>query len=109
MKKKTLGLILVLAMILTCIPVNAKTYNYDYPGFVHCQWNTYPVLRCGDDGDFVKGAQSYLSYIGYRCTADGIFGSETKSAVISFQADNGLTTDGIIGPLTWQCLNYYSK
>ena len=32
---------------------------------------------------------------------DGIFGANTKNAVITFQRENGLDPDGIIGPLTW--------
>jgi peptidoglycan hydrolase-like protein with peptidoglycan-binding domain len=33
---------------------------------------------------------------------DGDFGPE--AAVKQFQTDNGLTTDGIVGPTTWQAL-----
>ena len=32
--------------------------------------------------------------------ADGIFGLQTKSAVLNFQQQNGLVQDGIVGPLT---------
>ncbi|WP_404820384.1 peptidoglycan-binding protein [Lacrimispora sp. HJ-01] len=35
---------------------------------------------------------------GYDCgTPDGIMGKKTKSALMKFQEDNGLTVDGIIG------------
>lgn len=33
---------------------------------------------------------------------DGIYGSETRSRIVSIQAANGLTQDGIVGPDTWQ-------
>ncbi len=48
----------------------------------------------------VKLAQQKLGI-----TADGIFGPQTKSAVMAFQQANGLKVDGIIGPLTLAALN----
>jgi peptidoglycan hydrolase-like protein with peptidoglycan-binding domain len=35
---------------------------------------------------------------------DGDFGSETDSAVRSFQSDKGLEVDGIVGQDTWAAL-----
>ena len=47
--------------------------------------------------------QSLLSRIGYDPgPIDGIFGQQTRQAVIDFQVDNGLTPDGIVGPATWR-------
>jgi len=37
-------------------------------------------------------------------TADGIFGPQTKSAVMAFQQKNGLVVDGIVGPKTQAAL-----
>ena len=37
--------------------------------------------------------------------ADGTFGSQTKAAVIAFQADHGLTPDGVVGPDTRAALD----
>ena len=36
--------------------------------------------------------------------ASGIFDSRTKTAVLAFQAENGLATDGIAGPQTFRAL-----
>jgi hypothetical protein len=36
--------------------------------------------------------------------ADGVFDEFTRAAVIGFQAANGLSQDGIVGPLTWEKL-----
>ena len=44
--------------------------------------------------------QRNLNKLGYSLNADGIFGEDTKKAVISFQGKNGLSADGIVGPNT---------
>jgi g-D-glutamyl-meso-diaminopimelate peptidase len=60
------------------------------------------ILRLGSTGPNVKLIQSLLRRIGYNITAvDGVFGSNTQQAVISFQRNNGLVPDGIVGPATW--------
>ena len=65
------------------------------------------VLRKGDRGEEVKQMQEALLRAGYdlgKYGADGIFGSETLSAVRAYQHDHGLTPDGIAGPLTLAAL-----
>lgn len=67
------------------------------------QSSGYPTLRKGSRGGYVKELQTMLNYasFGARLTVDGIFGSLTEIAVISFQKIRGLHADGIVGPLTW--------
>lgn len=43
----------------------------------------------------------------YTGKIDGIFGPNLKNAVIRFQTQNNLNTDGIIGPRTWLALRPY--
>lgn len=53
----------------------------------------------------VKSLQKYLNVLGYNCgVADGIFGTKSHNAVISFQKKYGLTADGIVGKATWKKL-----
>jgi peptidoglycan hydrolase-like protein with peptidoglycan-binding domain len=64
----------------------------------------YPgsIIRSGVIGQIVITVQDRLKALGFNCGAtDGIFGSLTRSAVIRYQAANGLVPDGIVGPLTW--------
>ena len=66
-----------------------------------------PTLRRGDRGEYVTLAQTELIQKGYDCGswgADGKFGEATENAVKRFQRDCGLTTDGVIGPETWEAL-----
>ncbi len=60
-----------------------------------------PVLYEGDSGSVVVELQQILNTKGFRLIVDGYFGPATKSAVVKFQRQNGLTADGIVGPLTW--------
>ncbi len=55
----------------------------------------------GSDYANVAAVQTRLKTLGYYTQkTDGIWGSGTKSAVKRFQADNGLTADGIVGSST---------
>lgn len=68
---------------------------------------TYPTLRKGSKGEYVTLAQTKLIQRGYDLSpygADGSYGNKTVSAVKTFQKDNGLTADGVIGPKTWEVL-----
>jgi len=57
------------------------------------------ILRKGDRGPDVKKVQQALDI-----PADGIFGSQTETAVKQFQLEQKLTVDGIVGPNTWDAL-----
>ena len=60
-----------------------------------------PTLRIGSRGAFVMVLQCILNEHGANLTVDGVFGTLTKLAVISFQGLNDLQKDGIVGQLTW--------
>jgi len=67
------------------------------------------VLRINSRGDLVAHLQKQLIALGYKISSDGIFGKATQEAVIHFQRQNGLTSDGIVGALTWSMLNSKSS
>lgn len=61
----------------------------------------YAVSKYGSTGDEVKTLQKKLKELGYyNGEIDGIFGSQTQSAVKSFQRNVGITVDGIAGSQT---------
>lgn len=64
-----------------------------------------PVLRLGAKGWAVKGLQEQLKALGYHVGAvDSHFGRRTRAALLAFQADNDLITDGVAGELTFEAL-----
>ena len=79
------------------------------PRWVHFDDRTtaagYPTIRYGSIGNYTCTAQDALNALGYNTGGlDGIFGNNTRNAVLTFQSRNGLSADGIMGPLTWSRL-----
>ena len=65
----------------------------------------YALSKYGSRGEEVKQIQTKLKRWGYyNGNVDGIYGSQTLSAVKYFQRKNGLTVDGIAGPATLKAL-----
>lgn len=62
------------------------------------------VQRMGSRGSSVQALQTALLRLGYFegvDAADGTFGASTKKAVMTFQLDNGMVSDGVVGAQTW--------
>lgn len=87
--------------------VNNKTWLSLYKGAPV----DMPVLKKGSTGELVKQMQDRLFTDGYydgeltmnnhASKVDGIFGSQTESAIKNLQKNSGLTVDGIVGERTW--------
>lgn len=94
MNKSTQRVISVLLSLLTVFSI--ITIRSHYKDTVE------PVLsQQGSRGSEVRQIQTKLRKLGYyKGSIDGIFGSDTKKAVISFQKSCGLTADGVAGPKT---------
>jgi peptidoglycan hydrolase-like protein with peptidoglycan-binding domain len=80
------------------------------PAVFGCNYtNSTPTISYGSTGAAVKEAQCLLRYWGFNPgTIDGIFGTNTKAAVLGFQGwlhiSCGLAVDGIVGTHTWHAL-----
>ena len=62
------------------------------------------VLKKGSTGPEVEELQRLLGI-----TVDGDFGPATELAVMKFQGQRGLKTDGVVGPKTWEKLKSKNK
>jgi lipoprotein-anchoring transpeptidase ErfK/SrfK len=62
-----------------------------------------PMLRLGARGGAVVTLQHRLAALHYFDVgaADGVFGQNTYHAVVAFQKVQGVTRDGVVGPVTW--------
>lgn len=67
--------------------------------------NACPLLLFGSMGTIVSLLQSRLNSIGFSSgNVDGMFGQNTKKAVMNFQKSRKLSVDGIVGRNTWSKL-----
>ena len=80
-------------------------YTWTKPTYLNNIQNKY--YRVGSRGTEIAQLQKDLTAMGYSTKGvDGIFGNNTKNAVIAFQRAHGLTADGIAGPKTLEELAY---
>lgn len=56
--------------------------------------------RTGHDGLYTW--QNRMRARGWRITADGLYGPETRTVATAFQREKQLGVDGLIGPETWR-------
>lgn len=74
------------------INYNPNPYSYPYPDNI--------IVRQGQQGAQGCYIQACLIHLGYGVAFDGIYGANTAAAIRSFQASNGLSVDGLVGPTT---------
>jgi peptidoglycan hydrolase-like protein with peptidoglycan-binding domain len=73
-------------------------------------WPGYAYVAYGKKNGYVQKMQSKLRSIGYAkylpSGSDGVYGNETKNAVLAYQKKHTfLTADGVVGPKTWESLD----
>jgi peptidoglycan hydrolase-like protein with peptidoglycan-binding domain len=69
-----------------------------------------PTLHSGSTGEAVRELQTALQETGNDPgPIDGVFGSQTEAAVKAFQAERGITVDGIVGPITWRNIDEFAE
>ncbi|MBE6835863.1 MAG: spore cortex-lytic enzyme [Ruminococcaceae bacterium] len=96
-KDKNKLLIQIISLILINIIILSVATNV----YFNRQKAIEVLSKLGSRGDEVRRIQTKLKQLGYYNGAvDGIYGSATRKAVISFQRSCGLTADGIAGPKT---------
>ena len=97
--KKKIGILLIISIVLFV------SYN-----FVIRNAEVQALSKYGSRGEEVKQIQTKLKRWGYYSgNVDGIYGSQTLSAVKSFQKKNGLTVDGIAGKKTLEAMGIFNS
>ena len=97
--------ILSVAFIFISGAVAVSVYNYASGEGFYALSQQVLVVKQGSRGETVKKIQQKLKRWGYYTGAvDGIFGANTRKAVVYFQRKNGLVADGIVGAKTFQAL-----
>ncbi len=96
MKKKNIRLIVVTLCVLTVLFAAVPS-----------AMAAAPTMKLGSSGSDVTALQNRLLTLGYLDypSATGNYATLTKTAVIRFQSNNGLSADGVAGPLTQSKLN----
>ncbi len=61
----------------------------------------FPNQSLGNRGVDVRAAQGLLRAHAIPLAIDGVFGTTTRDAVMTFQTANGLTATGVVGGSTW--------
>lgn len=88
--------LLVGILLFSIAPVAAEPASPDMP------------VKRGMIGDEVSKLQNKLMEYGYyKNLVDGRFGADTLGAVIQFQMDAGLDSDGVVGLSTWEALKNF--
>ena len=99
MKKKIVFIILLLGLVVT-FDVGLMSWNSEVEA----------LSKYGSRGTEVRTIQEKLKRWGYYSgSVDGIYGSQTVSAVKSFQKKNGLTVAGIPGTQTLKAMGITSS
>ncbi len=97
-QKKIMAILLIILIILYL------SYN------IFLRDESYGLSKYGSRGNEVTQIQTKLKRWGYyNGNIDGIYGSQTVSAVKWFQRKNGLTVDGIAGTKTLNAMGIYTS
>lgn len=90
---------------LSTVFINREINEILVNDYISVKINEGQVFKYGDNGKAVKQIQQLFSQLGYyHSETDGIYGQQTKNAVMQYQRDNGLDIDGVFGNNTYQHL-----
>ncbi len=93
---------------LNSLPDEYRSYSsLLYPGY---------TITTGASGNVVTQVQTFLRTIAQNnnavplVTVDGVYGNQTRNAVLAVQRLSGIEQTGVVGPLTWNAIvNLYNE
>lgn len=84
----------------------AQAAYFDPTPAIHCDTQIIGSLRTGSESNEVYVLQTMLNQGGYMYAApNGYFGPATRSALMHFQAENGISPTGTVGAATRNAVN----
>ena len=100
--KRITNILLVIILIISIAKLSdAALIFFNYINNTTENTSEFVLSKYGSRGNEVRKIQSKLKQLGYyKGSVDGIYGTNTQKAVISFQKSCGLKADGIAGPKT---------
>jgi len=78
------------------------SYGFIHPFFSRPLRLTHPLTR----GPNVRSLQEALAHRGFDVTVDGAFGPQTQQALLAYQAQTGLPSNGVAGEETFASLGF---
>jgi hypothetical protein len=93
-----------LAQLPSQLEVETKVEQPHWWDVVNFEPDEPELIRRGDEGENVVLLQEALRKAGLSISVDGVFGSETETAVRQFQRRVGLSSDGVVGENTAEAL-----
>ncbi len=77
------------------------TENLEKEGYVRDFYSFFPYRNLGDVGEDVRDLKEIMKQLGYYFGETDInFDEGLKQAIMKYQADNGIDTVGVMGPIT---------
>ncbi|MEM6596590.1 MAG: glycoside hydrolase family protein [Cyanobacteria bacterium P01_C01_bin.69] len=77
---------------------SAEPTDIPYPGYALRYSPGFPL----ENRSGVAQWQNQMQQRGWAITVDGFYGAQSAQIARQFQAEKGLSVDGIVGPKTWQ-------
>lgn len=95
---------MIMAVLVVPASAASSTWVNRFANFATTSVNSYTTGYASAVQSILLGYSGTSSMISSSGGVDGMFGTNTKNAVIVFQNAKGLSADGIVGSGTWRAM-----